>query len=398
MPVKNEDTVNGDLILTGESRTPIADSQIARRNSTALSGASGAATQIEQDNFLARCVVLQGQAEKYCDESHVANLECSKLQDEVSRLRTERDKFQEKHTNLHTMYAKLDIDAGHLRNDRDKLHNDNAQLQVDFNHLQIENERLAKQYRQLEGDMEKKAKDIRQARKTLDDEKEKWRRHNEVVSDLSGQLDSLQEKVNEQEVVISLVKKERNGLKPIVASYDKLEIQHKATLVQLDRCKAELLDCQQNYDDMKSKHSTASDDLKRLMLESRSTLGDDFFIRNFQGLQGAIRQWANEFFRGEEKKMWRAQYPHKHQVIHAELLELTADAKDLLMFSETGSGRSVMCEAYVWRYIEEQIFDSNPAEHSKGMYWAHNVRSDLCRLERFLRPGKLTQIADGRPH
>ncbi|KAG4440707.1 hypothetical protein IFR05_003801 [Cadophora sp. M221] len=391
--VKNEEAGNRDPIVTGESRTPIADSEIARSSSAALSGASGAATQIEQDNLLARYV---SQAEKFRDESHGANLECSRLQDEVSRLRTERDKFQEQHKNLHTMYAKLDTDTTHLRNDWDKLHNDNAKLQVDFNHLQIENDTLAQQYRQLVGDMEKKAKDIRQARKTLDDEKERSRLHNDLVSGLNGQLSSLQEKVKQQEVVILFVKKERDGLKQSVASYDKLKIQHKATLEQLDRCEAKLLDCQQNYDDMKSKHSTASDDLKRLTLESRSTLGDDFFIHNFQGLQSAIRQWADEFFRGEDKTMWKARHPHRHQVIHAELLELTNDAKDLLMFSETGSGRSVMCEAYLWRYIEEQIFDSNPDEHSKGMYWAHDVRSDLCRLERFLRPGKRRPDAEQR--
>ncbi|KAH7360994.1 hypothetical protein BKA65DRAFT_494415 [Rhexocercosporidium sp. MPI-PUGE-AT-0058] len=395
-PGKDGDATNGDGIMTGDSRTPIADSQIARRDLANVIEPSTTNMPIDQDNLPARYIILQSQVEKHREESHRANLECSQLQEEVSRLRTERDKSHKQHTDLHTMYAALDLDAEQLRKDRDKLHNDKTKLQADITILQTGNETLAKQYQQLENDMEKKAKDIRQAKNTLDEEKERWHRYNEVVLDLKGQLESLRTKFSDQGVVLAIVKKERNSLKHLAASYDKLRDQQKTTLEDLDRCNAKLLDCQQNYDDIKVKHSIASDDLKRLTLESRSTLGDDFLIHNFQGLQGAIRQWANEYFRGEEKKMWKTHRPHEHPVIHTQLLELTSDAKDLLMFSETGSGRSVMCEAYLWRYIEEQIFDSKPAEYSKGMFWAHDVRSDLCRLERFLRPGKRWSDAEKR--
>jgi hypothetical protein len=47
-----------------------------------------------------------------------------------------------------------------------------------------------------------------------------------------------------------------------------------------------------------------------------------------------------------------------------------------------------MAEACLWLYIEENVFDGNPSSFAKGLFWAHNLRPELCRIEKFLRPGK----------
>lgn len=318
--------------------------------------------------------------------------DCSHIQNSNGVLRRERDGFQEELASLQPLLSKLDADVEKLRETEEKSKAENSDLQDSVTRLQSERdsavseyERMREECRNLQAELEIKAKGARQAKTAFEEERTKW-------SQSESDITNLKDDLKKQQTLVHLVKVERDKLRPFEQNYHDLRADYNDISTRFDQCFAELGAVKQHYEDLKITSSAASDELKRFKMESRSTLDDSFFIQNFHDLQGDIRQWADRYFWGPEKKLFKLQYPHEQAKVMTDLLVLSEDVKDLLMGADTGKGRSLVCEAFLWKIIEEQIFDGRSVTFSKGMYWAHSMRSELVRMEKFLRPGMYSPI------
>lgn len=384
---------------TSESNTPIADAQIFRVLSRPTNGIHEAPAQLDINNLAAELAILQEEATTYREERDKANHECSQLKHDIAGLKREKDEIRGECARLNSGYDQLNQTAGNLHTTREttqieitQLHEEVSRLRNDNKTAGVQLANVNSEYFKLQKDLEEKVQHARQAKKIFDEERKGWNKHDEATTKLQSQVRDLQARLQsdsmEHQVMLQLVKVERDKLKPFETKYNDLVPRYNEKFGQLDQRSAELLDLKQQHDEMLLTYRTAGDELHRLKLESSSTLGDDFFIRSFRDLQGAIKQLANSHFRGGDKKKWQSQLPKDQQAVHNDLLLLSHDAKELLFYTDAGIGRSSICEAYIWKFIEEQVFDGKPTDFSKGMYWAHDVRADLCRLEKFLRPGK----------
>ncbi|PVH82253.1 hypothetical protein DL98DRAFT_653313 [Cadophora sp. DSE1049] len=345
-------------------------------------------SQIEPDKLLDKILSLEKLARRYRDERNAAIQDCSSLQDSNALLRKERDDLREQLASLQPLLGELYADIGQLQKADEKLKAENTDLRANVTKLQSDKDsaisesgRMREECRNLQAELEDKAKTARQAKTEFDDARTKWSQSEHDIAELEDQL-------KKQQTLVHLVKVERDRLRPFENSYQDLQADYKDASGRLHQRSTELAGITQQYEELKTTYSSASDELKRLKMESHSTLDDCFFIRNFRDLQGDIRQWADRYFWGPEKKMFKLHYPHEQARVMTDLLVISDDVKDLLMSADSGKGRSLVCEAYLWKFIEEQIFDGRSATFSKGMYWAHNIRSELCRLEKFLRPGR----------
>jgi DNA repair exonuclease SbcCD ATPase subunit len=270
----------------------------------------------------------------------------------------------------------------------ERLRSEAEQLRQERDTAKANYESLNTNYKELTQDLETKTLEIRQVRNAFEVEKIEWQRRVKIEGELKNEIEDLKTQLHNQKTQLQSVKKERDKLRPLEASFRELESNFKTTFDELDQRNTQLSNVEQLYDEIKIKHAAASDELNRMKLESQSMLDDAFFIRKWNDLQSDIKQWAEKYFWVEQKRTWTAQFPHSHPNINVDLLKLSDDCKDLLCL-EGGSGRSIVAEAYLWRLIEEETLDGNPETYSKGFLWAHTLRSEFCRMEEFLRPGKL---------
>jgi predicted nucleic acid-binding Zn-ribbon protein len=274
------------------------------------------------------------------------------------------------------------IEIGHLQRDIEMLRQERVTAKMEY-------ETLNTTYKELTGDLEKKTIEMRQARTASENERMKWQHRAETEENLKREIGDLKAQLQDQRNHLQSARRERDRLRPFEASFRELESNIKLTIEELDQRNEQLSKVQQLYDEINGKYATASNELNRMKNESRSTLDDAFFITKWLDLQASIKQWAIQYFWVQRNK-WIFQVPQDHPNIDVELLKLSDDCSDGLLCLEGGSGRAIIAEAYLWRFIEEEIFDGKPASYSKGFIWADRLRPELCRMEEFLRPGELS--------
>jgi hypothetical protein len=141
-------------------------------------------------------------------------------------------------------------------------------------------------------------------------------------------------------------------------------------------------------------HNENIQKLGKLQESVGTVLDDESLADRWKILRDKIQSWALTYYVGPEKNMWAViRHPEAYARPDNELLKLSDDCQDLMLKSEDGKGRALIAEAFFWAYLEEKVFDAKPDSYSKGFLWAHNARLDLCRLEKFLRPGECLEVS-----
>lgn len=255
------------------------------------------------------------------------------------------------------------------------------------------------QYNNTLTDFENQAIKLRKAIKDLEDGEAKWNSETEHERQLRDHISALKREIDDKDEAwekffakSEAMRAERDKLKIIQGQFKDLETSLNLTLGQLQDRNEQLLNLQEDYETEKRKHSEVSTELMRIKIESRSDVDDAFFTKRYQNLQTDIRTWAQTYFWGEQRKRGKLQSPHnviQHPSIHDDLEELSEDCRDLLAGSDDGSTRPFVAEAYVWKFIEDKIFHSSRSisSCSKGLFWAHKLRPEMARMEKFLYPG-----------
>jgi DNA repair exonuclease SbcCD ATPase subunit len=215
------------------------------------------------------------------------------------------------------------------------------------------------------------------------------------VEQLLGEIRDLQVKVAASEKAERELDKKYRTADEDFHSYKKAfrDIQQELnqTLETIQARNQQLQQTEEDYENLQQNFSKASVELIQLKLESRPNSDDAFFRSRFLALQSDIGQWSRKYFWGEKRKkniLRRAEdVPH----ICNKLEDLSVDCRDYLLYSEDGSTRPFIAEAYLWKFIEDRIFDSSPPRGScsEGMFWAQKIRPEVARVERVLRPGGL---------
>jgi hypothetical protein len=179
--------------------------------------------------------------------------------------------------------------------------------------------------------------------------------------------------------------------KPYKKKYEDLDEEHRRLCGQFEQCNKDLQEVRGRYTDEQVGHSLAIEELNRIKSESGSNLDDMTLTRKYQALRSDISSWSEKYFWGEKLKRGVLQSACEDFMPHAELEELSEDCHTLLSGSEDGSMRPFVAEAYLWKFIDEEIFgsDLSSSTFSKGLWWAHTLRPEVCRVEHFLRPGEL---------
>jgi len=141
----------------------------------------------------------------------------------------------------------------------------------------------------------------------------------------------------------------------------------------------------ESYDSIQEQFQRAGDELNQVKSELRTVRDDEFFRERWHRLQADVEQWAEDHFGGKLKSQPLPNEPAKEPSLPADLAALCRDCRDILNEDST---RHWIVQAFVWSFIEENIFDSRPDSHLRGIVWApKRVRTEFCRLEEFLRPG-----------
>ncbi|KAK0100416.1 hypothetical protein ONS96_007693 [Cadophora gregata f. sp. sojae] len=364
-----------DTTNPSDSATRLPSSETEDGDTALLSLTADSLSKIEPEKLVDNILLLSKLAHRYRGERNDLREKIASLQPFFDNLNTNIEQLQQVEAKLKAENIRLQGIATNLQSDRDTA--------------TAEAERMKDECRNLQVELEENTKAARQEQTNFDEERTKWTQSKHVVAELEDQL-------NKQKTLVQLVKADRDKLRSFETSYKELQAVYKDTSDCLGECRTELTGVKQQYEDLKITYSSASDELKRMKMDSHSTLDDSFFIRNFRDLQGEIKRWADRYFWGPEKKMFKLHYPHEQARVMTDVLVLFDDVKDLLMGADSGKGRSLVCEAYLWKFIEEMIFDGRSTSFSKGMYWAHNMRTELCRLEKFLRPGRDWSDTDRR--
>jgi predicted nucleic acid-binding Zn-ribbon protein len=273
------------------------------------------------------------------------------------------------------------VEIGHLQRDVAILRQEKDGIKAMYDKLNTNLEELTR-------DLDNKTLEMRKARKASEDKEAEWECLANAEKALQQDIEELRSNLQDQKTKLQSVKRERDRLKPFEKNFHDLESNFDITFAELEQRNTQLLEAQKQYKDIQTKHAAASDELNRMKNESRSMLDDAYFTTKWIDLQADVKQWAESYFWVERENKSMIQFPHKYPNINTDLLMLSNDCNDLLT-SEGGSGRPIVAEAYLWRYIEDEVLDGNPASHSKGFLWAHTLRSEFCRMEEFLRPGEL---------
>ncbi|KAF8853225.1 hypothetical protein BDZ45DRAFT_677833 [Acephala macrosclerotiorum] len=260
------------------------------------------------------------------------------------------------------------------------------------------------EYNQAILDLNGRAMDVRAVTKQLEEGKGKWAKQKELEGKLQGRILALEGEVAAKDRYLEKLKSqaeaimaERDKLKTDVGQIRELEMSYNRTLEQLEELKQQLFTSRGDYEILQQSHSEISTELMRVKIEIQSDVDDAFFVAKFEHLQGDIRTWAQTYFFGEQRKRGVLYSPHnvaEHPSVHDDLEELSEDCRNLLIGSGDGSNRPFIVEAYLWKFIEDKILHTgqSPSSCSKGMFWAHKLRPEMARMEKFLRPGP--QVSD----
>lgn len=146
----------------------------------------------------------------------------------------------------------------------------------------------------------------------------------------------------------------------------------------------EVTEWKESYDGIQEQFQNASDELNHIKSDLRTVRDDEFFRLRFVKLQADIEQWAEDHFGGKLQSPSFFDQPAKEPRLPTELATVCRDCRDMLREDST---RHWIVESYLWRFLEDTIFDSRPESHLKGIVWAQRVRTEFCILEEFLRPG-----------
>jgi hypothetical protein len=248
-------------------------------------------------------------------------------------------------------------------------------------------------------DLNTRTEELRRARKELEEGHIKWANGAKLERQQQDHITNLKKEVKDKEIVFQkwmkeaqVIAAERDKLKSVQAQFEELEKTFNHTLEQLQARNDQLFKAQEDYEILQQKYSEASTELMRVKIESRSEVDDAFFISRYRNLQSDIRTWAQNYFWGEQKERGAKYSAHnvtEHPSLHDELEELSEDCLNLLVGSADGSTRPFIAEAYLWKYIEDKIFHASQSASacSKGLFWAHKLRPEMARMEKFLYPG-----------
>lgn len=248
-------------------------------------------------------------------------------------------------------------------------------------------------------DLNTRTEQLRKALKELEEGNTKWTNGAKLERQLQDDITRLKTEIESKDKTFEkwlreseAMKAERDKLKSVQVQFGELETTFNQTLEQLQVRNNQLYKAREDYEIIKQKHTETSAELMRVKIESRSDVDDAFFISRYQNLQSDIRTWAQKYFWGDQRKRGVLHSPHnvvQQPSIHDDLEELSEDCLNLLVGSEDGSTRPFVAEAYLWKFIEDKIFHTtrSGASCSKGMFWAHKLRPEMVRMEKFLHPG-----------
>lgn len=260
-------------------------------------------------------------------------------------------------------------------------------------------EKVNADYKLSIADLDTRTEQLRRTLKELEEGKERWANGARLEMQLQDDITSLQTQIEMKDQAwdkwrreVEMMQAERDKLKSVEVQFGELEKDFNQTLEQLEVRNSQLFKAQGDYETLQQKHSETSAELMRVKIESRSDVDDTFFISRYQHLQSDIRTWAQKYFWGEQKKRGVLHSTHNAvqlPSIHDDLEELSEDCLNLLVGSEDGSTRPFVAEAYLWKFIEDKIFHTTRSRSScsKGMFWAHKLRPEMVRMEKFLHPG-----------
>ncbi|CZR56000.1 uncharacterized protein PAC_05888 [Phialocephala subalpina] len=177
---------------------------------------------------------------------------------------------------------------------------------------------------------------------------------------LANQLSTLAELVNINRVLTRKLYEKYQEIGYLKEQWNDAEIHLTDTLTELQGHNQRLL----------------SSELMRVNIESRSDIDNAFFISKYQHLQvpASTSQYQNMNlelllkFWGEQRKRGILYSPHnvpEHPSIHNDMEELSEDCRNLLIGSEDGSTKPFVTEAFLWKYIEDNMFHSiqSPASY-----------------------------------
>lgn len=206
------------------------------------------------------------------------------------------------------------------------------------------------------------------------------------LKELQGQLQSTE---SERNINYNFYAQEMTKTEVLKGQITELKTNYHIALSSFTHLESEHEKEKEAYQRLNQAYNENLQKLGKLQDSAGTILDDESLTKRWIGLRDKIQSWALTYYVGPEKNLWAVM---RHTEAYArpnnELLKLSGDCQDLMLKSDDGKGRALIAEAFLWSYLEEMVFDAKPDSFSKGFLWAHNARPDLCRLERFLRPGE----------
>jgi len=256
---------------------------------------------------------------------------------------------------------------------------------------QQEIKRLRMEIQTMHNDLVKVTQQRSTAMQDLNDERQK----KGSQEDLKTQVDKLLRDLlfcreTQENTELRLKTKEQEALtlceekESLQGKVNKLEMDLRSSQETVKQLLNNMAGWEKSYKEIQLLFQNASHELNQVKTELRTVRDDEFFRERFAKLQTDIEQWAEEHFGGKIESPGFFDQPAKEPELPTELAAICRDCRDMLKEDST---RHWIVEAYVWKVIEDNIFDSRPEEHLKGVVWAQRVRTELCILEEFLRPG-----------
>jgi len=291
------------------------------------------------------------------------------LRKQLDTKELEMGKMRQQRDNAETAFGQFKRDVAMVTGQRDEAGRKLGEVEAEYEKSII--------------DLNKRTGDLRKVMKDLEEGEAKWAKGSELEGQLQGRISDLQKELAAKD----------KAFEKWSSQFQELEKTYKHVCGELGESNNQLFKAQEDYKTIQEKHSETNIELMRMKIESRSDVDDAFFMSRYQNLQSDIRTWAQNYFWGEQRKMGVLYSPHSLRQlpsIHDDLEELSEDCLNLLVGSEDGSTRPFVAEAYLWKYLEDHIFHSSRSASScsKGLFWAHKLRPEMARMEKFLHPGK----------
>ncbi|KAF2102978.1 hypothetical protein NA57DRAFT_71959 [Rhizodiscina lignyota] len=269
----------------------------------------------------------------------------------------------------------LERECREYRNEADRANRDLTALKGDVT-------RMSERLRETKVELEQKRMELGSERRKRPDPTlaRQWK---DRADHLDKQLSAANGKVERMEEVMSEnfnLNEEVQKARSLASAQDQELLDRLLRITDMER---DLLTARDAYEEVQGLYHQSCDELARLKSERGSMLDDEFFRRQWKHLQSSVRTWAHRHFAGQVKKDWATFKAHEHPHTDIALLELSDECESILRLENKAP---LIAEAHIWKFMESEIFDSRPNLYSKGLYWATTVRSELIRLEKFVRP------------